>query len=738
MKVKTRKFSEFEEVDEVKRVVGLTDGNNAIGGPGGGGGGGGAPASGTYIVKTPDSALPDAVALSDMPPGLLATDGSGELSSTPITGVPGEIIVSGGSGPFDPVTIGLDPDGSVGGGSISPIIPDAGHTFSNLDWVRHDGTSYALAQANTDTNAAAIGVIIDSIPGVSYRIRQDGYIKSFSALNPDLPYLPLVPGRFYFLSETDSGEASLTEPLLSRVCILADSPDSGWILPDRGVKYNADADPGPGPGPIPPSDNPNILIWTQPNASVDFAVDDLVTTFNDGGVGRFKHADNRNYQTSQVAGMVAAINYEGDPDKILIQTSGYANFLSGLTRETLYYLGHNGQMTSVRPSAPNEFARPVFLSLDDDDGFILEQQSLNASAGSDAEILLVSQPNAYWVGAVVRNSTGSSTYTLAQANNIANATTAGIVVWADASNFMIQQNGWVSGITHWSNQPGDTIVAGTKYWLSATNPGNMTPFEPENPGDVSKLMYVSNTPNFGQIKDQRPMLQPYASGGGGGGGSVKIASHDFASGETEVIFSGMFTNEFIAYEFVIDNLYVNQMDGYPRLRMQVGTGNPPVFDNVASHYRGWMGYAQGIVMMGFPYFAIGGTQGTGPSTRGPLNMAFKSNDLSSNEAENIKVFHGFSGMLGRISGSFESAHGASGSIGGSSGAIAGYSSEFPRVGYDSTNSRKVSTLFWSPHLAYPEPIQGAPPITALRFYVEGSVPGSFITKGSIRIYGYRR
>lgn len=195
MKVKTRKFSEFEEVDEVKRVVGLTDGSNAIGGPGGGGGGGGAPASGTYVVKTPDSALPNAIALSDMPPGLLTTDGSGELSSTQITGVPGEIIVSGGSGPFDPVTIGLDPDSSVGGGSISPIIPDAGHTFSNLDWVRHDGTSYALAQANTDTNAAAIGVIIDSIPGVSYRIRQDGYIKSFSTLNPALPYLPLVPGR---------------------------------------------------------------------------------------------------------------------------------------------------------------------------------------------------------------------------------------------------------------------------------------------------------------------------------------------------------------------------------------------------------------------------------------------------------------------------------------------------------------------------------------------------------------
>lgn len=629
--------------------------------------------------------------------------------------------------------------GGGGGSGLDPMgdtVSQPGNTFGGLEWVRHDGTQWLLAQANTETNAEAIGIVTEIIaPGDSFKVKQIGQIQSLSALNPACPYLPLVPGRAYFLSETDGGQITLAEPkdtgTVSKPCLFSTGVDSCFIYSYRGLINDTYQNNG---GTIPPGGGSNTETFTQPGASIDFAPGDLVTTYDNGGVGEFRLADNRDFNQSQVVGMVSATNVDGNPDKFNVQSGGYADFLGGLNRGTLYYLGEDGKMTDTRPSAPNVFVRPVFMSKDDEDGYILDQQSINNAMSSESSgATFVNQPNAFWTGAVVRNDIGNNSFVLAQADSIQNATTSGIVTWTNGNAFIVQQSGWAN-LTHYSNQPGDVILPGQKYWLSATNAGYMTPIEPTAPGLVSKLMYISNTNNFGQVQEQRPMLQPNANGGGGGGGGggyQLVASHDFAYGETEVIFSGMFTNEFIAYEFIIDNLYVNQMGGYPRLRMQVGTGNPPVFDNVASHYRGYVGPISYVRQMAYPYFAIGGTQNTGPSTRGPLNMSFKSNDLSSNEMENIKVFHGFSGMLGRIMGSFETVHAASGTVGGSP-------YEFPRIVVDSGNSVKAMTLFWSPHLAYPEPIQGAPPITALRFYIEGSTPGSFATKGSIRIYGYRR
>lgn len=597
MTIKTRKFSEFVPVTQVDEVVGLANGQNAIGQPSGGGGG--APASASYVVKDPDSALPNAVALNSMPAGVLVTDGTGELDSAAIIGMPGEIVVTGGSGALDPYIISIDPNGG-GADSTSSVILDPTNTFTTLDWVRHDGTNYTLAQANTATNGEVIGVIVESTPGVSFRLKQSGYIRSLSALNPLASYLPLIPGRVYFLSQSNSGELDLIEPsadgTVSRPCLVADTADSGWIIPYRGLLNSS----GGAPVPPPPGPNPNVITWTQTNASVIFSPGDLVTPFNNAGVGEFKLADNRNFDDSQVAGMVKDINVGGDPNVITIQVNGYADFLAGLTRATLYYLGQNGQMTTVRPSAPNEFVRPIFLSLDDDNGFILEQQSINAAAGSDAEVLLVNQANPFWVGAIVRNSTGASTYTLAQANSIANATTAGMVVWTDGNSFMLQQNGWINGITHWSNQPGDTIVAGQRYWLSSTNPGCMTPFEPTNPGDVSRLMYISNTTSFGQIQEQRPMLQPYANGGGGGGGGMALIYSFIANNTQFVDFINVFDPQYEYYMLMCSN--ITPVINNTTLRMIFGSGNPVVWDVGANAYR-W------TQALGSPFGVSGGETG---------------------------------------------------------------------------------------------------------------------------------
>lgn len=634
--------------------------------------------------------------------------------------------------------------GGGGGSGLDPMgdtVSQPGNTFGGLEWVRHDGTQWLLAQANTETNAEAIGIVTEIItPGDSFKVKQIGQIQSLSALNPACPYLPLIPGRAYFLSETDGGQITLAEPkdtgTVSKPCLFSTGVDSCFVYSYRGLINDTYQNNG---GTIPPGGGGgNTETFTQPGASIDFAPGDLVTTYDNGGVGEFRLADNRDFNRSQVVGMVSATNVDGDPDKFNVQSGGYADFLGGLNRGTLYYLGENGKMTDIKPAGPNVFVRPVFMSKDDEDGYILDQQSINNAMSSEAGgTTLVMQPNAFWASAVVRNDIGNNAFVLAQADSLQNATTAGIVTWTDGNAFIVQQSGWAN-LTHYSNQPGDVILPGQKYWLSATNAGYMTPVEPTAPGLVSKLIYISNTNNFGQVQEQRPMLQPNANGGGGGGGgggTVQIGGYNFADGETEVIFSGMFTNEFISYEFVVDNLYVNQLDGFPRLRMQVGTGNPPVFDNVAVHYRGFVGSTSSIGIMGYPYFAISGYQWTGPSTRGPLNMSFKSNDLSSNEMENIKLFYGFSGMLGRMAGSFEFSRLITG-VGGSM-AVTGQG-DAPSIVYDSTRLAKAGALLWSPHLVYPEPIQGAPPITALRFYVEGSAPGSFITKGSIRIYGYRR
>lgn len=414
-------------------------------------------------------------------------------------------LVSGGGGS------GLDPMGDT--------VSQPGNTFSGLEWVRFDGVSWVLAQANTPTNAEAIGVVTQIVsPGDSFKVKQIGQLKNMSSLNVACPYLPLVPGRVYFLSETNGGEITLAEPTdtdtVSRPCLFSTGTDSCFIYPHRGLINETYQDNG---SVIPPSGGSgNVEEFVQAGASVSFVAGNLVTTYDDAGVGKFKLADNRTFSDSQVVGIVKDTNIGGDPDRFSVQSSGYADFFGGLLRGTLYYLGQNGQMTSIRPADPNAFIRPVFMSKDDEDGYILDQQSMSYSSYTAGGSTFINQANTFWKGAVVRNNNGSSLYVLAQADSIENASATGIVVWASGTSFIVQQSGWAN-LTHYSDQIAHVIIPGQKYWLSATIPGYMTPLEPQAPGQVSKLMYISNTNSFGQIQDYRPMLQPGANGGGGGG-----------------------------------------------------------------------------------------------------------------------------------------------------------------------------------------------------------------------------
>jgi hypothetical protein len=91
------------------------------------------------------------------------------------------------------------------------------------------------------------------------------------------------------------------------------------------------------------------------------------------------------------------------------------------------------------------------------------------------------------VGNIIRCN-GSNTYTLAQADNQADATgVTGIVITViDANNFIYQCGGLVT-------IAGATLTAATGYFLSATSAGAYTATEPVTAGTVSKSVFFAIT-----------------------------------------------------------------------------------------------------------------------------------------------------------------------------------------------------------------------------------------------------
>lgn len=150
-------------------------------------------------------------------------------ASLPPGGDTGQVLAKASATHYDVEWI--DPPSGGGGTGVGNQRPieQAGHGLAAGDWVRHDGTAYIKAQADSAGNAEVLG-IVNAVDGTdAFTLASDGYVEGLSGL---------APGTVYFLSPDAAGEMTASEPAtvgqVSRPVFLAVAATAGYILNYRG------------------------------------------------------------------------------------------------------------------------------------------------------------------------------------------------------------------------------------------------------------------------------------------------------------------------------------------------------------------------------------------------------------------------------------------------------------------------------------------------------------------------
>lgn len=124
------------------------------------------------------------------------------------------------------------PTGGGGGGGSGGVqaITQAGHGFSAGQVVYLNGSTYALAKADSVTTAETVGIISSITSPDIFQLTITGYIKYLSGF---------TAGTVYFLSATVAGALTAVEPTaigsVTKPILIADSTTSGYVLNYRGA-----------------------------------------------------------------------------------------------------------------------------------------------------------------------------------------------------------------------------------------------------------------------------------------------------------------------------------------------------------------------------------------------------------------------------------------------------------------------------------------------------------------------
>ena len=113
---------------------------------------------------------------------------------------------------------------------VTAEINQTGHGFVVGDWIRHNGTIYTKAQADSAANSRVVGVVISVIDADNFIVQSVGYVDTLSGL---------TAGTIYYLSPSSAGAMTTTEPTaedqISKPVFIADSTTTGWVLNQRGL-----------------------------------------------------------------------------------------------------------------------------------------------------------------------------------------------------------------------------------------------------------------------------------------------------------------------------------------------------------------------------------------------------------------------------------------------------------------------------------------------------------------------
>lgn len=156
-----------------------------------------------------------------------ATGATGSAGSTGATGPTGA-TGSGATGATGATGSGATGATGASGSSTFPV-NQTGHGLAVGDVVRLSGANYIKAQANTEANAEAVGIVV-SVEGVDdFTIQTSGRIATLSGL---------TAGSVFYLDDDTAGLLTLTEPPdvgdVSKPLLIADTTTSGWIFNMRG------------------------------------------------------------------------------------------------------------------------------------------------------------------------------------------------------------------------------------------------------------------------------------------------------------------------------------------------------------------------------------------------------------------------------------------------------------------------------------------------------------------------
>lgn len=165
---------------------------------------------------------------------------TGVLTATGYRKLDLDLVDSSDASPFansDPIVLHFTPAGDAGtGGTGDTVVPftvavfQSTHGFAVGDWLRHNGTIYVKAQADSAANATVAGVVIDVPDADNFVLQHGGYCEVLSGL---------TAGTQYWLSPSSSGAMTATEPTaedqISKPVFLADSTTSGWVQIGRSM-----------------------------------------------------------------------------------------------------------------------------------------------------------------------------------------------------------------------------------------------------------------------------------------------------------------------------------------------------------------------------------------------------------------------------------------------------------------------------------------------------------------------
>lgn len=135
-----------------------------------------------------------------------------------------------------------------GSGSISHQVMQTAHGFTVGQIVGLSGSVYILTLSDSAVDAETIGMVTQVIDANNFIVSMAGYITGLGST----AYSPMIAGDVYFLSSVTPGLLSLTQPStpgqVSLPLFKADSPNSGWLYPYRGMVNTSGSSGGGGGG----------------------------------------------------------------------------------------------------------------------------------------------------------------------------------------------------------------------------------------------------------------------------------------------------------------------------------------------------------------------------------------------------------------------------------------------------------------------------------------------------------